>query len=405
MERRSYPAHLEYGKFERKKQTPDEWEHQIERSREDDEDIFAGVTDDVFGRGALMAAERIDRIEAMGVSVPEGQRERFDESLDSIQKELLALGKRAPKVLSLFFTKSQQPGAPESVDQLLKQYCSQVQALTNEELFERLKRYEAATSDTHERVAKKLALETETISDRLRERVRSGELPIDSEVLEQRLSTLRYSTADALSGTLEEVWGDYDAETHSVRVAFNAPADQRSRVLTYEVVHAISARLDVEQDDPTFPSEFTAYPNLRSGLRFSDSDKDYGEKTVREGMRTASKLRWLNEAITETVTGLLMGEAKSYPAERQLLQQILEVSGVDLDVFLKAYFESYDQREGHNLPMTLELFESLDASPLGKGFLMRLDRYLGTDQRSPGGATRLKRAATALEHDPERFIN
>lgn len=97
---------------------------------------------------------------------------------------------------------------------------------------------------------------------------------------------------------------------------------------------------------------------------------------------------WLNEAITEELTIMLAGEMEaindrvrrvSYQGQRELLHEIMRVSGIDFRYFLEAYFEEPDLNAppGERMPKWHALQSKLTEA-FGPQFLQKIEELVGS---------------------------
>lgn len=196
-------------------------------------------------------------------------------------------------------------------------------------------------------------------STRLQAKIQHGELPLNPQLAEERLNTLRMVVMDSWNAKLEEAWGDYDSQSHEARINYEIPDQEWESTMTHETFHALSGQsetIDLTGDNVT-----------RSGLGISK----YG----------AFRTRWLNEAVTEDLTMHFLGKKKSliYPVERKLMAKLIE-AGVSKQTLHEAYFENYEVKEPgeHRMPKMRQLFVEADAATGYVGFITDVSAYIET---------------------------
>ncbi|MEK7532529.1 MAG: hypothetical protein AAB579_02920 [Patescibacteria group bacterium] len=197
--------------------------------------------------------------------------------------------------------------------------------------------------------------------------------------INERLGILKFSAIDEFSTSLAEMWGDFQANTHTVRLSVNIPPDKRWKVFVHEMFHALSGQHEVGFFDE-FP-EFNMYGMAKVGTHFGDpfSGVRGMESDGRRKNKRRPVLHWLNEALTEAVTRDVLGDQYrhgTYVQERALLD-VLKHAGVPSDILYRAYFENYAVKPAgeHRSPAMKELFQKTNEL-FGDGFLVKLDWYI-----------------------------
>lgn len=123
---------------------------------------------------------------------------------------------------------------------------------------------------------------------------------------------------------------------------------------------------DGEQSDEF---SFSDFKELRVGLHFHEKE---------------SQFRWLNEAVTETITRDICEIPESqctYKKERELFNLLCKQgkNPISPDIFYRAYFENYNPERkedyGTGVPSWKTMQDILTKS-YAPGFLMKLERYI-----------------------------
>lgn len=213
----------------------------------------------------------------------------------------------------------------------------------------------------------------ENIEHLLFEAIEKGDFPVSLEVAKERMKAVKFLAIDEISASLKEKWGDFVGRNHTVRFSSDIPQDQIYKVLTHEIFHAVSGQIEKLEYSP----EYEDNPNLSSNEILK-----IGVQLNRVNFFTGTPLehlRWLNEALTEEATAVLIGEelSKSYVDERRLLKLLIE-KGIPKEVFFEAYFENFNvstNKTEHSLPKMKKLFNLMNDT-FGKGFLFKLDSYI-----------------------------
>lgn len=147
----------------------------------------------------------------------------------------------------------------------------------------------------------------------------------------------------------------YDAEHQAVIVDPSLPDGTLQHTLTHELFHAIS------------------------GKTLQRSTEDGSIRVQRQGVEITGRedgpirFEWLNEAITEKLTMMLLGKetSVSYPHEREGLAEL----DVPFELFLEAYLEGFQDTTGEKVPAWKRLNDALDHT-YGPGFLTKLDHEI-----------------------------
>ena len=208
---------------------------------------------------------------------------------------------------------------------------------------------------------------------RIDQAIEKGDFPVSLEVAKERMKAVKFLAIDEISASLKEKWGDFVGRNHTVRFSSDIPQDQIYKVLTHEIFHAVSGQIEKLEYSP----EYEDNPNLSSNEILK-----IGVQLNRVNFFTGTPLehlRWLNEALTEEATAVLIGEelSKSYVDERRLLKLLIE-KGIPKEVFFEAYFENFNvstNKTEHSLPKMKKLFNLMNDT-FGKGFLFKLDSYI-----------------------------
>ncbi|OGE81095.1 MAG: hypothetical protein A3H72_01445 [Candidatus Doudnabacteria bacterium RIFCSPLOWO2_02_FULL_48_8] len=213
----------------------------------------------------------------------------------------------------------------------------------------------------------------------------SGEIPIKTDTILERLGALRFAVVDGLTAKLRDFSGDFKDHTHTIRISSEARPEHVGMIMSHEIIHALAGQLEyssvskVFEDNPELFVLVERHELLKGGLHFS---KDVGEK---QSDLPSLRLRWLNEALTEQaaidlVKGTEYVGFDTYELERKLLDKLVAL-GISKSLLYEAYFENYaaDSTGGHRLPKTRELFETVNRL-LGRGFLVNLDIYIRSNR-------------------------
>ena len=208
--------------------------------------------------------------------------------------------------------------------------------------------------------------------------------PVSIKQIEERLSALKVVIINPEKTSFMEKWGDFDPKNHIIRLSNSIPEEYRFQVFVHEVFHALSGQVEAHTiDNPDlYPfysdDEFTyeyingEYNQLKFGISFQKKYTESGKVTL--------DLSWLNEALTEHATHMLVGKSYAYKNERKLLDLIIKHGNPQItqNTLYKLYFENYTlQRKGHQLPATKELFLETNKK-FGQGFLLKLDKFINS---------------------------
>ncbi len=207
-----------------------------------------------------------------------------------------------------------------------------------------------------------------------------GELPLDKDLVKDRMEHVHVTLIDALYASLENIGGRFRSNDNSVVLdSFLTSNKNRKNRLEHvffqEMFHVLSVRLIT--NGPGTKARSGTIHHERVGLRFHID---------RENHRLFSRFFWLNEAVTTklqdkyvpTVDGQHI-PAKGYVLERALLDVIMTNGKVPIDVkyFVDAYFENLDPAivSKDRLPAWKSLVEQISLA-WEKGFLNKVDDYV-----------------------------
>lgn len=175
-----------------------------------------------------------------------------------------------------------------------------------------------------------------SFKDKVQTFIQNGHLPITSELLDSRISEMTISLIDSLEGN-ERVVGNHNSDTGvlGIRTDEFLTKEQQEKVVFHEGIHALSGRTILMDDNKQVMP-----PNIqhqRIGLVFKTK-------------KTPQKFRWLNEAVTESITMDLKGDSEGeYKDERIALQNLYE-KGISKELIYKAYFENYITNGEEHIP-------------------------------------------------------
>lgn len=227
--------------------------------------------------------------------------------------------------------------------------------------------------------------------------IADGTLPISQELLDERFNNLSFEVIDPLSADLEEIGGSYETNTHQVFLDASLPAAERESVVLHEVLHGLSGQtsfiLHDEMPDVVMTEE------TRSGLHFSAQTF---REDVSQPKERALDLRWLNEAVTESLTIELSKktEGAAYKNERQLLALLTGEGGVPKETVVRAYFENTPaqaQADQRSNPDVRALFRQSNEQ-FGQRFLVNLDHFIAAHDRNKKGLGVLTALTKWQEH-------
>lgn len=356
--------------------------------------------------------ERLDPIPSMTKIVIHGQKKIFESSLKTLYNDFAIMAKSNFDLLNYFFSsyllhsgvdtteieqaifsKKQQKKFGESLDAFSEKdanrsddrrpYLAVYMTLSflmrgkrfhlpEQILLPMLEYHEKQVLAKEEKIVKEIDTYRERIAPLLLEASKQGKLPLSPELIKERLSHVTFKVIDEMTARLEEIWGDYEASKHIIRISTGIPPELQWSTFVHEIFHALSGQIEILKsysDDTTEKLYLTE--TTKVGVKFSNS----GMRD--ETFSTREYLHWLNEALTEQAKLELIDQATSYANERKLLHLLIE-SGVPQEMLFAAYFENYDAEKKtgeHRLPKTKELFTTTNEK-LGKGFLMNLNAFI-----------------------------
>ena len=217
------------------------------------------------------------------------------------------------------------------------------------------------------------------VLDLLDKAIERGELPISKEYVAARLDKIDCTIIDSLTANLEDRGGSYYGGKHTISLSSGVPNDLKFKVFVHEIVHALSGQIRQEGSETDALDPDIIWRGVEKvGNRFNHFAKDFSIYDVDDERAQTHRpnFRWLNEAITEDITGQLVGKAVSYKKERELLALIVQY-GIPTEVLRLAYFDNHDieKKAGHHLLKTKELFDATNKK-FHTGFLVDLDKYI-----------------------------
>ena len=222
----------------------------------------------------------------------------------------------------------------------------------------------------HEAVGEKMAasrvevekLQAELLGDIERLRA-AGVITTPSEVIAKRLERTHVVFIDPLEASPNRR-GSHDS-TGKLVMRIDEDSRGQKHVYYHEMVHALlqGVTLRTWNEGP-----FTSIQEVKSGLRFEKPvavEPGQRDRSPRERTYIA-----LNEAITEELALVLLGdrekyEDSSYGVDRLRLEKVIE-AGVPLQAFFDAYQESGDAAAPDDLP-AWERLQQLAAASTGDG--------------------------------------
>lgn len=215
--------------------------------------------------------------------------------------------------------------------------------------------------------------------DRIEKAIKNGRLPRMSLTrLKKIVTNARVVPLDILSGYRFELAGSADVSDDSVRIGMTELVNgQLESTFTHELLHILSGRTLIFKKNE-MGSEFDRLFSSHSGLSNSASGK------------------WMNEALTEHLTTMLLSNVNNpfdsdsvlnqiqkeqnenkrggYFYERALLGWVMKLGSINPERMLRAYFEDYnpEAKKGYRARKRKTFYYEL-TKKFGKGFLKRLD--------------------------------
>lgn len=202
-------------------------------------------------------------------------------------------------------------------------------------------------------------------SDKIKEKIRAGRIPLDPEKIESDVEGVPVFAGDpALYSPLSDRGGDYNTRSHSAVISIVDFMAEKSnednvseyifRIYSHELLHALS------------------------GQTIATSDLAAVSASWRLGLSIGHRFNWLNEAITEKLNiEIVDSDEGVYMAERQLFDTLLLKSGIADQDFVDVYFENLDpsKKGDDRIPAYKKLIRQINEK-FGAGFLNRLDDYV-----------------------------
>ncbi len=199
--------------------------------------------------------------------------------------------------------------------------------------------------------------------------VEDGWFPVSIDLLEQRMAELNVYLADSMD-IPEDVGGDYDIRTNTIRIFDNEKSIQRE-CLFHEIIHSLGGRtiIDLHREGKEVADSLI---HRRGGLSFGIKKSDKEE---------VDRFRWLDEAVTQEISMKLLGDPqfKAYKEERRYLQEYLYEKGVSVDTVYRAYFENYNPDDKEKVPEWKKLMRAVSQAHFNAGgaktllFLEKID--------------------------------
>lgn len=249
-------------------------------------------------------------------------------------------------------------------------YAKGIHFLTEETLLPILEHHAQEIMTAEQEMQQKIEEYLPEIKALFKEKLVAQQGVISDELLEERLGTLKFQVVDYVWADFDDIYGDFNQATHTIRLRSDIPTKHTLSVLVHELMHALSGQVELADSMPSYEDVpgLSVYDQVKVGMRFSKKNRT----------------RWLNEAITEQETlETLDGVKKTneqgevYFGERQLLDLLIQ-KGVPKELLFAAYFENYDLSKPageHRLPKTKELFDFTNEQ-FGKRFLVNLDNFI-----------------------------
>src|SRR3989344_2863573 len=243
-----------------------------------------------------------------------------------------------------------------------------------------------------EKFNQKLPEYLSNIRGRVESKINEGVLPITLEHFDHIVSETTFSIRDGLEASFEETNGKYLIDLGKIYIAEFLETDEAIEdTLTHELMHALGGRTILGTHTSVAGYKIEDFNHQRSGLFFGDKKN-----------QKSWQLQWLNEALTETLTDLVIGKSrKNYANEKKLLNLLQSRGGhkIDMQAFINAYFENYSMSHPDRVPAWKELIHQINES-YTPGFLLALDTYIKEnsllrDRRGSG----VKKAIELLETD------
>ena len=212
-----------------------------------------------------------------------------------------------------------------------------------------------------ELIMKPLKLEFET---RLTEAVTRQHLPLTIDQIKAGLKSVHIMFADPLATGMENATGSYNNHYKTIDINLHFADDpvRLKGILWHELLHCLSAQ--------TY--------DKKSGIV---QNEEYPKS---DGI--ADPMDWVNEAITEQLTTILLSEEGAtidfdkvsaedffaneqgvYNGERAVLKDLTEISDKLIPLMIAAYFEGYKMSD-ENLPKNRKLWQVIEGE-LGQTFV------------------------------------
>ncbi len=219
---------------------------------------------------------------------------------------------------------------------------------------------------TEKRLQEQFELFEKKFRSLIHQAIAAGQLPLKKEIADEQLNLVQIQVIDYVLANLAELWGEYQSDEHVIRIASNVPHDELWHTYVHEMLHALSGKMETVVLD--LKGDEIGHNQLKGGVHFTGHSEDVTPTTARPS------LWWLNEALTESLTLELIGKREgTYESPRELLDLLIEHGSLDRRIFLNAYFENYFDGQGpHPTPALKKLFDETNAK-FGKRFLVDLD--------------------------------
>jgi hypothetical protein len=218
-----------------------------------------------------------------------------------------------------------------------------------------------------------LRKELEKLKSRFSKLFKLKRFPLTEDWYDKRIKEITFSLADPVSVEMENLAGAYDADQDQVFISADLTKEKRPNTLTHETMHALSGMTVLLQKEVL--SEEDAELGITEGVTIME----YQRVGTRFQSPDTERFRWLNEAITESLTLKAHGqkEGSIYKSEREVLELILKggTKKVKDEMIYRAYFENFDPNREQHIPAWKTFYREVNES-FEPGFLLSLDKAI-----------------------------